>query len=304
MSSITPSTGVNTGPVAITDLEGTAFVNGATVTLTRTGEADIVATGVTVVNSTTITCTLDITAAAAGLWNVTVENTDFQSATLIDGFNITNPAPTVTSLTPSEGENIAPVWISDLAGTGFLPGATAKLSKTGQSDIPATGVSLVNSSAINCTFDITGAVTGPWDVTVENTDGLSGVLPNGFNITNPAPPSMVSIPPTGPTTGLFRSSIFREPASCPGSTVKLTKTGKRISMRMALPYELHQINCFFDLNGAKVGLWNVMVENTDGKSATLPDAFTVYYPQAPSIYFHNSRPGNNLSDHVHYRPGG
>ena len=284
LSSIAPSTGVNTGPVAITDLAGTGFVTGATVTLSQTGQPDVVATGVTVVNSTSITCTFDITGVAAGLWNVTVENTDFQSATLVDGFNITNPAPTVTSLTPSEGVNTAPVYISDLAGSGFLTGATVTLSKTGESDIIATGVSVVDPSTITCTFDITGAAVGAWDVTVENTDGLTGTLPNGFNITNPAPTISGIDPSYGTNNGPVPILNLSGTGFLPGITVKLTKTGETdIDAYGVTVFNNSVINCFFNLNGAKVGSWDVVVENTDGKSATLPDGFIVYYPQAPSI---------------------
>ncbi len=284
LSSITPSTGVNTGPVAITDLEGTAFVNGATVTLTRTGQADILASGVTVIDSTTITCSVDITGAAAGLWNVTVENPDLQSAILVDGFNITNPSPTVTSITPAEGVNTAPVIITDLSGTGFLPGATAILSKTGEFDIPATGVSVVDPTMITCTFDITGAAIGAWDITVQNTDGQTGTLAGGFNVTNPAP-TLNGIDPTyGTNNGIVPILNLSGTGFLPGISVKLTKTGETdIDGYGVAVIDSTKINCFFDLTGAKVGPWNVVVENTDGKSATLPDGFIIYYPQAPSI---------------------
>jgi PKD repeat protein len=284
LSSITPATGVNTGPVAITDLEGTGFVSGAVVTLARTGQPDIGASGVAVVNSTTITCTFNITGALAGLWNVTVENTDFQSATLVDGFTITNPAPTVTSLTPSEGVNTVPVFISNLAGTGFLTGATATLSKAGQSDIVATGITVVDPSTITCTFDITGAAIGAWDVTVQNTDGLNGTLPNGFNVTNPAP-TISGIEPTyGTNNGPVPILNLSGTGFLPGISVKLTKTGETdIDAYGVTIFNNTLINCFFNLNGAKVGPWNVVVQNTDGKSATLPDGFFVYYPHAPSI---------------------
>jgi PKD repeat protein len=281
--SITPSTGVNTGSVGITDLAGSNFLTGATVTLTRTNHSDIVATNVNVTPGN-ITCTFNITGAAAGLWNVTVENTDLQSATLTDGFNITNPAPTITSLTPSEGVNTAPVDISDLSGTGFISGATVFLSKANQSDIPATNVDVASPGKITCTFNITGAVTGAWDVTVQNTDGLTGTLPNGFNITNPAP-TLIGIDPTyGTNNGPVPILNLSGTGFLPGISVKLTKTTETdIDAYGVTVFNNTVINCFFNINGAKVGSWDVVVENTDGKSATLPDGFTVYYPQAPSI---------------------
>ena len=59
------------------------------------------ATNVTVVNSTSITATT--AAHAAGAVNVVVTNTDAQSGTLTNGYTYTNPAPTVTSITPNSG---------------------------------------------------------------------------------------------------------------------------------------------------------------------------------------------------------
>ena len=51
VTSISPSTGVNTGSVTITNLSGTLFQSGATVNLTRTGQPNITATNVQVVSS-------------------------------------------------------------------------------------------------------------------------------------------------------------------------------------------------------------------------------------------------------------
>jgi hypothetical protein len=94
-----------------------------------------------------------------------------------------NPAPTVTSITPSSGPNTGTTAITNLAGTGFLAGATVKLKRTGCSDITATGVSVVSSTKITCSLDLTGKKTGLWDVVVTNTDSQSGTLAKGFGVT-------------------------------------------------------------------------------------------------------------------------
>ncbi|WP_250987966.1 PKD domain-containing protein [Methanoculleus oceani] len=102
IAGIIPDSGPNTGPVSITDLSGTGFIDGATVKLTRAGEAEIVATDVSVVSSTQITCTLDLTGAAVGSWNVVVANPGGQPVTLADGFSVTeaaNSPPGVTTVT-------------------------------------------------------------------------------------------------------------------------------------------------------------------------------------------------------------
>jgi len=43
-----------------------------------------------------------------------------------------------------------------------------KLKRTGESDIDATNVTVVNASSITCTFDLTNKRPGPWDVVVIN----------------------------------------------------------------------------------------------------------------------------------------
>lgn len=95
------------------------------------------------------------------------------------------PAPTVTSITPNSGQNTGTVHITNLAGSNFQPGATVKLAKSGQADINATSVVVVNSSQITCDFNLAGAATGAWNVVVTNPDMQSGTLANGFTVTLP-----------------------------------------------------------------------------------------------------------------------
>jgi hypothetical protein len=91
VTSITPPSGLNTGPVHITNLAGSNFQSGATVKLTKSGQSDINAANVNVVSASKITCDLDLTGAATGLWNVTITNPDLQSDTLPNGFTVTAP---------------------------------------------------------------------------------------------------------------------------------------------------------------------------------------------------------------------
>jgi len=127
----------------------------------------------------------DITASYFG-HSATIEDVDVEAG--VDRPRIYIPiqdytAPTVTSITPNSGETNATVDITDLAGTGFLSGATVKLEKAGETDITATNVTVVSSTQITCTFVLTGAVSGAWDVLVTNTDTTSARLIDGFTIT-------------------------------------------------------------------------------------------------------------------------
>ncbi len=104
----------------------------------------------------------------------------------------TNPAPTVTGITPVKGDNSGSVTVTNLAGTGFINGATVKLNRAGQADIEATSVVTVSSTQITCILPITGAGTGYWNVIVTNPDFQTGTLPNGFMVTASPLPDFTS----------------------------------------------------------------------------------------------------------------
>ena len=210
VTGITPSSGTNDGVVSITNLAGTNFRSGATVSLKKEGESDIPGTGVNVVSSTKITCSFDLTGAAVGPWGIYIANDDGQTDTLAGGFTVEYLPPTVASISPSSGNNLGTVHISALSGTNFRSGAQVRMERLGESgvnaasgidvspdglspasdiyvvesQIAATNVTVVSSTKITCDFDLTGAARGSWDVVVENDDGKSGRLTSGFLVCN------------------------------------------------------------------------------------------------------------------------
>jgi hypothetical protein len=169
ISTITPAYGFNNSMVSITNLSGTGFSSGATVKITKAGQTNISATEVSV-TSTKITCNFNLNGKTAGLWNVVVTNSNGQSATKSEGFEIRPPPAVITlsSITPNYGMNNSIVTITNLAGTGFLSGATIKLKKTGYNDIPGSVTSVVSSIKITGTFDLHGRTLGSYEVCVEN----------------------------------------------------------------------------------------------------------------------------------------
>ncbi len=126
ITSITPDYGPRGSTVAISDLAGTGFwdtpADKATVKLARSGQPDIVATGVSIYsNGTKITCSFPIPADAySGPWDVTVTNPDGRSGTLPGGFMVTGalPPPTLTGVEPDSGVLGATIDVT-LTGTGF-----------------------------------------------------------------------------------------------------------------------------------------------------------------------------------------
>ncbi|MFZ5918319.1 MAG: IPT/TIG domain-containing protein [Chloroflexota bacterium] len=92
--------------------------------------------------------------------------------------------PVVSSINPNEGGNES-IIAATITGANFVNGATAALHRDGDSDILATGITVVSASEITCQFDLASALNaapGQWDVVVRNPDARSGTLPNGFRI--------------------------------------------------------------------------------------------------------------------------
>ncbi len=169
VSTIAPTSGTTAGGTAVT-ITGTGFLAGATVSFGGTP-----ATGVTVVNSTSITATTP--AHAAGAVDVVVTNTDSQSGTKTSGYTYTspNPAPTVSTIAPTSGTTAGGTAVT-ITGTGFLTGATVSFGGTA-----ATGVTVVNSTSITATTPAHAA--GAVNVVVTNSDTQTGTLTNGYTYT-------------------------------------------------------------------------------------------------------------------------
>jgi len=201
VTGITPSSGQNTTSISITNLAGTGFYGIPAVNLTRAGYSNITATSVSQVSASQLTCSFNLANTDPGTWNVNVTNPDGQQAALLNGFTITNttPAPTVTAITPSSGQNTTSVSITNLAGTGFYGTPTVELTRLGYGNIVATGVTVVSSGQITCTFDLTDKMSGTWSVSVMNPDFQQGSLTNGFEITNSSTPTPTPTPTPNPT---------------------------------------------------------------------------------------------------------
>ena len=281
--SITPASGNRGWPVSVTNLAGSGFMSGATVKLNRTGQSDIIMTGVTVNSATQITGSFNLAGAASGIWNVVVTNTDGQSGMLANGFTINSPSPTVTSSTPNAGVVGTTVTITGIAGTGFQPGATVSYQQ-GATSITLTNVVVASPTQITGTLVIpSGSPTGLYNIVVTNTDGLSGTATNAFTISYP-PPVVTSITPNNGNRGWSVSitnlagSGFRS-----GATVVLRRAGySDISATGVTVVSGNQITCSFNLVGTAAGSWNVVVTNTDGQTSTLTNGFTIASP-APTV---------------------
>lgn len=90
---ISPNRGGDDGPVSAA-IGGAGFHSGASVRLTRSGQPDIVGTGVDVAaDGRAITATFDLAGRANGAWNVVMSNPDLSGATLPNAFTVQPPDP-------------------------------------------------------------------------------------------------------------------------------------------------------------------------------------------------------------------
>ncbi len=183
-TSITPTTGPNTGGTTVT-IVGTNFFAGATVTIG--GAAATVST----VSSTQIVATTGSVAPAVGPSNVVVTNVDGQSATGSGSFTYTGPSPTVTSVSPNVGPTFGGQTVT-VTGTNFAAGATVTFGGN-----LATSVTVVSTTTITCVTPAGGA--GSVNVVVTNADGNFGTLPNGYAYTTVGVGSVA--PSSGPPAG-------------------------------------------------------------------------------------------------------
>lgn len=154
ITGISPASGPIAGGTVVT-LTGMNFCVGATVAVNG-----VAATGVTVVNATTITFTTPPGTVGAATVTVTCPN-----GTGTSTFTYTAPGAgvTVTGVTLGVGPTTGGTPIT-ITGTGFVPGSTVTVG-----GVPATGVTVVNGTTITATTP-PGAVGGQ-PVTVTNPGG-------------------------------------------------------------------------------------------------------------------------------------
>ncbi|MBN1383307.1 MAG: T9SS type A sorting domain-containing protein [Elusimicrobia bacterium] len=176
---ISPDNAQNTGTVNVT-ITGDDFLTGSSVKLAKTGQGDITATNVSVTTKT-ITCTFDISGQSSGRWGVIVTS-DSVSAALSEGFEVKSFA--ITEIIPNFAYNrgIASIYIK---GSNFLDGSTAKLTRSGESDIDAEEVD-VSSSLVICSFNLRNKKVGLWNVVISSGD-VSDTFTDSFLIASRVP---------------------------------------------------------------------------------------------------------------------
>jgi len=103
--------------------------------------------------------------------------------------------PLVHSIDPDEGEVDATIDVI-VAGLYFGDGCQVELRESGSPTpwiIDGAGEFWVDATEVECSFDLTGAPTGFYDVAVINPSLLEGVLPSGFEVTSSGPEDVIYV---------------------------------------------------------------------------------------------------------------
>jgi hypothetical protein len=181
ITAISPTRGGTDATVSVT-VTGSNFQNGATVKFMRAGNPIIQAIGVTVSSSTTINGIIKFSGVEKGSYNVIVANPDGQSDTLVGGFTVGEPAPTIASVTPDKGIYNETVNLI-VTGQYFTNPAKVSVSR-GTEQLTPSNIQWKDATKITCDLTIPyGTTTGEWNVTVTNiADKLSGTWNHPFKV--------------------------------------------------------------------------------------------------------------------------
>lgn len=192
------------------------------------------------------------------------------------------PTPEPKSITPAKGLVNEKVTAT-IDGAWFHRSVTVKLSKEGQPDI--SGIIIKRTaSRIICTFDLSNAAIGSWDVVVTSKGSFTkklrnGYIKSGFTVVYPAPTATAVSPEEGENNDTYTLDItgteFRK-----GAAVKLVKSGQKDIVAENVNVEsATSITCDVDLSNAKTDKYDVVVMNDDNQFATLKEAFAITQAQ-------------------------
>lgn len=266
LTSITPNQGPSTGGARVI-LRGSNFDAGMAV---RFGASP--SPNVTYISSELATAV--VPAGAVGPTDVVVTSGSGATVTLADGYTYYSPedaefpAPTLTSLFPSRGSIYGGTRVS-VAGDGFRSGILVFLGGRLTSDVTRSSGSLLTAVT-------PPAGEGRVSLEVTNVDGQSATLADAFEYLegiggNDSPEVVSVLPNRGPATGGTRV-LMQGRNLRPGLQIL-------IAGRSATSVELINAETVSFLAPAgSVGPATVTVINTDGRSDTVPEAFTYLDP--------------------------
>jgi hypothetical protein len=277
ITSISPILGTRGSVMSLTIL-GTNFATGGT--SVGFGSSGITVNSVSVSSHTQLTATIAVsTLAPTGFRDVMV-TTSYGTGIYSNGFQIENPAPTITGVSPPNGALGVSLALT-IQGSMFISNVTTVSLGAG---ITVNSISVTNSQELVASIAIApGATLGPRSVVVTNPSpgGGTATLSSGFSVL--PVPTFTGISPAIGARGQTLSILFTGSNFSSGATT--IDMGPDITLDSVTVLSATQIRALASISyAASTGARDVSVSNSGGLSGavTLSGGFSVINP-APTI---------------------
>ena len=277
VTSITPNSGPNTGPIDVTITGTNFFVPPApggpvmNILLNHSGTGNITATNVNVLSSTQLTCTFDLTGKIGGVgspWHLYVYAPGGASAvSLMNAFTVLLAPPTVTSAPELRAQPGHPDHLGPGGHRICERGDGDLLQKAGETDITAASTTVSSCTKIVCSFNLTGSA-GAWDIVVTNSDGQPRRYPG---LHDAGRPTVTLITPNSGTPECEHHKPGRDELRDRRDSCAEEAGQADINATSVVVASANQDHCTLNLTGAAIGPWDVGDEPS-GASGALPVA--------------------------------
>lgn len=173
ISDINPKYGY-TGTSQTVTITGSNFnLTAVTPKLIMTGKGNITSTTITSHDASTIVCKFSIPSDSVGTWNVLVVNSDgSETPVKVDAFTIRVPV-TLSSVTPDNGRRNNVSTKISVAGTGLSDISNMFLYNADYTNTSASTTSVISSTLVNATFDLTSKTVDTYKICVVDSFGTT-----------------------------------------------------------------------------------------------------------------------------------
>lgn len=190
--------------------------------------------------------------------------TDLRTARLVNNLDLKVTGPTGTVCRPW----VMP-FVGDWTSATYATPATTGTNNT--DNVERVDVTTPSSAGVYVvTVNYTGTLTN-------NAQNFSLIISGGVTNATAATPAASTVSPNSIVSGTTGTKVLTLTGSgfLLGGTVKLAKTGQSDVNAIGLEIRGDTITARVDVAGMAAGLWNVVITNPDGQTATLANAFTV-----------------------------
>ena len=181
-------------------------------------------------------------------------------------------SPVINRMNPSSGPNTSDLLVG-INGTCFQDGLQVNLTKSGETNITATEVSVHSDLLINCTIPISGKAVGRWNLVVTNPDGKTGSLNDAFMIYDPTPAIFSLTPAAGQNNAVVLVTVTGNNLS---TTATVSLTNSSLSIPGTITFQNGTtVRASFPLAGAPPWIYNLTIRKSDGLIIKKEHFFTV-----------------------------